>query len=102
MIRPSNDSKNKMERLNKANSGVELLGCPVIKNSKERFQKLGLQPLKNKSSVEQLLRRPEVNWSMLETLYVEDPIPNYSHEVIEQIVTLTSNMQGIYNVKRVG
>ena len=34
-----------------------------------------------------MLRRPGINWSMLETLYVDDSIPNYSHEVIEQIVT---------------
>ena len=57
------------------------------KESKERFQNLGIQPLKNKSSVEQLLRRPEIGWSLLKDLYVDEPIPTYSSEVIEQIVT---------------
>ena len=57
------------------------------KESKERFLKAGLQPLKNKSSIEQLLRRPEIQWNMLQTLYVDAPIPTYSDEVIEQIVT---------------
>ena len=57
------------------------------KESKERFQNLGLQPLKNKSSIEQLLRRPEIGWDILKDLYIDEPIPSYSSEVIEQIVT---------------
>ena len=57
------------------------------KESKERFEKLGLQPLKNKSSIEQLLRRPEIQWHMLQDLYAEEPMPEFSDEVIEQIVT---------------
>ena len=57
------------------------------KESKERFEKLGLQPLKNKSSIEQLLRRPEIQWHMLQDLYAERPMPRFSDEVIEQIVT---------------
>ncbi len=57
------------------------------KESKERFQNLGLQPLKNKSSIEQLLRRPEIGWDILKDLYIDETMPNYSSEVIEQIVT---------------
>jgi len=57
------------------------------KESKERFEKLGLQPLKNKSSIEQLLRRPEIQWHMLQDLYAEESMPEFSDEVIEQIVT---------------
>ena len=56
------------------------------KESKARFQQANLQPLKNKSSIEQLLRRPKIEWTMLQTLYVDAPIPNYSSEVIEQIM----------------
>ena len=41
----------------------------------------------NKSSIEQLLRRPEIHWDILSDLYIEEPIPDYSREVTEQIVT---------------
>ena len=57
------------------------------KESKERFLKLGLQPLKNKTSIEQLLRRPQIQWNMLADLYAEGPMPDFTSEVIEQIVT---------------
>ena len=56
------------------------------KESAERFRAMGLQPLKNKSSIEQILRRPEVQWNMLASLCDIDT-PSYSDEVIEQIVT---------------
>lgn len=56
------------------------------KESKERFLTLGLPPLKNKSSIAQLLRRPEIEWFMLKDLCDEEP-PNLSLEIIEQVMT---------------
>ena len=56
------------------------------KESRERFIALNLTPLKNKSSIAQLLRRPEIEWYMLEHLCEEQP-PKLSQEIIEQVMT---------------
>lgn len=56
------------------------------KESNERFLSMDIRPLKNKSSVEQLLRRPEINWDTLPKL-INTPLPSFDDEVLEQIVT---------------
>ena len=77
----------KMRLIEKGKQWCRTTWLSSNKESKERFQNLGLQPLKNKSSIEQLLRRPEIGWDILKDLYIDEPIPSYSSEVIEQIVT---------------
>ena len=79
--------QNKMAEIEQGKRWCRTTWISSNKESKERFQKIGIHPLKNKSAVEQLLRRPEVDWEMLSDLYVEESVPNYSNEVIEQIVT---------------
>ena len=49
----------KMEQIEQGKRWCRTTWLSSNKESKERFQQLGLQPLKNKSSIEQLLRRPE-------------------------------------------
>ena len=72
--------------MNKESDGVEQRGSLAIKNPKNAFNNSVCNHSKT-NLIEQLLRRPEVNWNMLETLYTDGSIPDYSHEVIEQIVT---------------
>ena len=52
-----------------------------------RLAALQLAPIKNKTSVSQLLRRPEMEWSHLDALGLSTP--EASEEVIEQVVTDT-------------
>ena len=56
------------------------------KESLERFSNKGIQPLKNKSTIEQILRRPDVEWADLAVLTGLE-MPLVSEEVIEQVVT---------------
>ena len=76
----------KMTQINEGKIWCRTTTISCNRESAERFKQLGLRPLKNKSAIEQILRRPEINWSMLEAL-TGIPIPEYSIEVIEQIVT---------------
>ena len=76
----------KMSQINEGKTWCVQTFVSSDKDSSERFKALGLQPLKNKSSIEQILRRPEIQWEMLVSLCGID-IPSYSDEVIEQIVT---------------
>lgn len=56
------------------------------KEVQERFRRVGLSPPKTKCTVEELLRRPEIQWSSLEELLAQRP-PSVSADVIEQIET---------------
>lgn len=56
------------------------------KESAAKFAELGLSPLKNKTSVEQLLRRPNIEWSDLSKL-CDEAIPQIADEIIEQVIT---------------
>ena len=55
-------------------------------SSKHRFEMLNFTPLKNKSSLYQLLKRPEIFWEHL-SLLTDLEIPHASDEVLEQVVT---------------
>ena len=76
----------KLQRINKAKEWCHKTMISSNKESKKRFIELGLSPLKNKTSITQLLRRPKIQWSMLEYLS-EAIIPELSAEVIEQVMT---------------
>ncbi len=76
----------KMEQINQGKQWCRNTWVSSNKESQHRFLTIGLQPPKNKTSVEQLLRRPEIDWSTLPRL-VEETIPEFPTEVIEQIVT---------------
>ena len=54
--------------------------------SAKRFESFNFRPLRNKSSISQLLKRPEVFWEHLSPL-TELEIPDASKEVLEQVVT---------------
>ena len=87
----------KMANINEGKTWCVQTFISSDKESAERFRAMGLQPLKNKSSIEQILRRPEVQWNMLASLCDIDT-PSYSDEVIEQIVT-DIKYADTYNVK---
>ena len=56
-------------------------------SGQKRLADLEMAPVKNKTSVSQLLRRPEMDWVHLEALGLT--APEASEEVIEQVVTDT-------------
>ena len=72
----------KMKQIQDGKSWCRSTTVSSNSESAERFNKLQLRPLKNKSSIEQILRRPEVGWTLLESL-TGLTIPNFSNEVIE-------------------
>ena len=78
--------QHKMEQIEEGKRWCRHTWVSCNKESKARFESANLRPPKNKTSVEQLLRRPEIDWSTLSQL-VESVIPEFNAEVLEQIVT---------------
>jgi tRNA uridine 5-carboxymethylaminomethyl modification enzyme len=55
-------------------------------NSAKRFESLNFRPLKNKTNVYQLLKRPEITWIHLSKL-TNFEVPFADNDILEQVVT---------------
>ena len=77
----------KMESIERVQSWCDSSFLLPNDEGQRRLAALQLAPIKNKTSVSQLLRRPEMEWSHLDALGLSTP--EASAEVIEQVVTDT-------------
>jgi tRNA uridine 5-carboxymethylaminomethyl modification enzyme len=77
----------KMEAVEQTRDWCESESLRPTPDSLARLEELGLSTLRNKTSVSQLLRRPEFDWGHLLQLGLQPP--EVSEEVIEQVVTDT-------------
>lgn len=76
----------KMNSVSKLKDWCKSSDIKPNKETKHRFVQNQFQPPKSKTTAEALLRRPKVFWAELEKLFGV-PLPKYSNEVIEQVIT---------------
>ena len=78
--------QNKKKRISEIKKWCSTTYLQAKKKNAELFEQLGFSPLKTKTSVHQLLKRPEISWKNLAQL-VETNIPEASSAILEQVVT---------------